>query len=88
MRYAALSTAMILGLLCAAGPAAAGADDAKWISQCLQDNASANVPVETITKYCSCMNSKMDDNETQSITQWEKTHPAEQKECDAVAGWK
>jgi hypothetical protein len=34
------------------------------------------------------MNEKMDDNETQSITAWEKTHPEEQKACDEVAGWK
>ncbi len=36
----------------------------------------------------SNMNEKMDSNETQSITQWEKTHPNEEKECDAKAGWK
>jgi len=31
---------------------------------------------------------KMSDNETQSITQWEKTHATERKACDAEAGWK
>ena len=39
-------------------------------------------------KYCTCMNNKMSDNETQSITQWEKTHATERKACDAEAGWK
>jgi hypothetical protein len=35
-----------------------------------------------------CMNNKMSDNETQSITQWEKSHAAERKACDAEAGSK
>ena len=34
---------------------------------------------EVVLKYCTCMNNKMSDNETQSITQWEKTHVAERK---------
>jgi hypothetical protein len=34
------------------------------------------------------MNEKMGSNETQSVTQWEKAHPNEEKECDAKAGWK
>lgn len=38
--------------------------------------------------YCVCMNEKMDNNESQSITQWEKSHPAERKACDAQAGWR
>ena len=41
-----------------------------------------------ILKYCTCMNNKMDNNETQSITQWEKTHVAERKACDKVSGWR
>lgn len=34
------------------------------------------------------MNEKMSDNETKSITEWEKTHPKEEAECSAKAGWK
>ena len=34
------------------------------------------------------MNNKMDDNETQSITQWEKTHHTERDACSKAAGWK
>jgi hypothetical protein len=34
------------------------------------------------------MNEKMDENETQSITRWEKSHPAEPKACDKQARWK
>jgi hypothetical protein len=66
---------------------AATTDDVKWINQCVADNkgdAAANV----VLKYCTCMNNKMSDNETQSITQWEKTHVAERKACDKEAGWK
>ena len=43
---------------------------------------------EVILKYCTCMNEKMDNNESQSITQWEKTHVAERKACDKESGWK
>ena len=66
---------------------AATTDDVKWINRCVADNkgdASAGV----VLKYCTCMNNKMSDNETQSITQWEKTHVAERKACDRQAGWK
>jgi hypothetical protein len=45
-------------------------------------------PREVVLKYCTCMNNKMDDNETLSITAWEKIHVAEAKACDREAGWK
>ena len=84
--------ATMLILLAALSVAATAAtatttDDVKWINQCVADNkgdAAANV----VLKYCTCMNNKMSDNETQSITQWEKTHVAERKACDKEAGWK
>jgi hypothetical protein len=66
---------------------AATTDDVKWINRCVNDNkgdASAGV----VLKYCTCMNNKMSDNETQSITAWEKTHVAERKACDQEAGWR
>lgn len=66
----------------------AGSDDAKWVAQCIADNKDAKVSIEVITKYCTCMNNKMDDNETLSITQWEKTHPKERTDCDKESGWK
>jgi hypothetical protein len=62
------------------------ADDLKWVNQCIDDNkggASATV----VRAYCICMNEKMDDNETRSITQWEKTHKAEMAACDKQSGW-
>jgi hypothetical protein len=34
------------------------------------------------------MNEKMDDNETRSITQWEKANPRSRRDCERQAGWK
>jgi hypothetical protein len=75
------------GLL-TSGAALAGPDDAKWVAQCVADNQNEKAEIEVITKYCTCMNSKMSDNETQSITQWEKTHAPERTACDKESGWK
>ena len=61
--------------------------DVKWINQCVRDNMG-DAPANVVLKYCTCMNNKMSDNETQSITQWEKTHVAERKACDREAGWR
>ncbi|MFP5221426.1 MAG: hypothetical protein ACLGSA_03990 [Acidobacteriota bacterium] len=65
----------------------ADADDAKWVAKCIADNKDAKVPVEVVTKYCTCMNNKMDSNETLSISAWEKTHPNERVACEKEAGW-
>ncbi|HIJ60134.1 MAG TPA: hypothetical protein HPP56_05910 [Nitrospirae bacterium] len=64
------------------------ADDIKWIAKCMDDNKNEGQTVEVVRKYCECMVSKMDENETRSVTQWEKSHPKERKECDKVSGWK
>ncbi len=65
------------------------ADDVKWINQCIDDNkGEAGATPAIVRTYCSCMNDKMDNNETQSITRWEKSHPAERKACEKQAGWK
>ncbi len=50
--------------------AAADSDDIKWISACVKDN-NGEAADTVIKKYCVCMNNKMPDDETQSITQWE-----------------
>ena len=63
------------------------ADDLKWINQCIADN-KGQASDAVIRKYCMCMNDKMSDNETRSITEWEKTHPAERTACDRESGWK
>ncbi|MBF0231106.1 MAG: hypothetical protein HQK63_16170 [Desulfamplus sp.] len=66
----------------------AGEDDTAWIAKCMQDNKKEGASTETVMKYCQCMNDKMSDNETQSITEWEKSHPKEMAECEKEAGWK
>jgi hypothetical protein len=63
-------------------------DDEKWINQCVKDNKDEGAKADVVLKYCTCMNDKMDNNETQSITQWEKTHVAERRACDREVGWK
>jgi hypothetical protein len=62
-------------------------DDVKWIAQCVKDNSDQGAKRLVVLKYCTCMNNKMTDDETQSITEWEKTHPEEQKACEGEAGW-
>ena len=63
-------------------------DDAAWIAQCEKDNAKEGAAAGTVTKYCSCMNNKMSEEEKKSVSEWEKTHQAEMKACEAEAGWK
>jgi hypothetical protein len=85
-----LTYAVLIAAGCAFAAGSAGAamtDDVKWINQCVKDNKGGAAD-EVVLKYRTCMNNKMSDNETQSITQWENTHVAERKACDAEAGWK
>jgi hypothetical protein len=83
------ATALFVAVSLFAGSAAVAAttDDVKWINACLKDN-KGDAPEAVVLKYCTCMNNKMSDNETRSITQWEKTHETERKACDKEAGWK
>jgi hypothetical protein len=82
--------ALGLGLLPAvASGQAMNADDVKWINQCIRDNqGEPGATPQIVRAYCVCMNEKMDNNESQSITQWEKSHPAERKACDKQSGWR
>ena len=83
--------ALALGATLASGVAGAQqmtADDLKWINQCVRDNQRGGATPEVVRKYCICMNEKMDDSETKSITQWEKSHPKEMAACDKESGWK
>lgn len=63
-------------------------DDVTWINKCIADNKKEGATEDVVRKYCVCMNNKMSDSETKSITEWEKTHPDEVKACDKEAGWK
>lgn len=85
---ASLFALSALAALSAATPAAASSDDAKWISQCVADNQDQGQTQGVVASYCACMNEEMSENETQSITQWEKTHKKEAEACSAKAGWK
>ncbi len=62
-------------------------DDAKWVAQCITDNQSEGQSIKTLTNYCGCMNNKMSSSETQSITEWEKSHKQEEEACSRAAGW-
>ena len=88
LAVAALLVAAPFVAIFAVSPALAGADDAAWIKRCVSDNADQKQTPEVLAAYCSCMNEKMSDSETLSITAWEKSHPAEEKACSTSAGWK
>ena len=64
------------------------ADDLKWINQCIGDNKNEGAKPDVVRKYCICMNEKMDENETRSISQWEKANPRARAACDKASGWK
>ena len=64
------------------------ADDTKWITACVSDNKDEGQSAPVVLKYCTCMNSKMDSNEIQSILEWEETHISEQRTCGRDAGWR
>ena len=87
MRSATVAVAVLSCFFASKALLAATADDVKWINQCVKDN-KGDAKEEVVLKYCTCMNNKMDNSETQSITQWEKVHVAERRACDREAGWK
>ena len=88
LSFSGLTTAAEEAKPAATPAAAASPDDMKWIAQCIMDNKDEGQPMEVVQKYCECMNSKMDDNENLSVTEWEKKHPQEEKECNEKSGWK
>ena len=83
--------AAVLAVCFAANPASAqkmNADDLKSVNKFIDDNKGEPGATPAIARaYCVCMNEKMDNNETRSITQWEKSHPNERKACDRQSGW-
>jgi hypothetical protein len=89
MKYIFLT---LMAALVAAAPAQAqrmNADDMKWINQCIDDNRSeAGGTPQIVRAYCMCMNEKMDDNETRSVTQWERANPGARRDCERKSGWK
>ena len=84
----AKSLACALVALTVGGAAFADSDDAKWIERCIKDNKNEGAKPDVVRKYCTCMNGKMEDSETRTITQWEQANPAAMKACEKEAGWK
>ena len=83
--------ALLAGAMLASGAAYAQkmtADDLKWINQCIQDNRRHGATPDIVRNYCICINEKMDDNETRTISQWERANPKAMADCDKEAGWK
>ena len=62
-------------------------DDRRWISQCIRDNADEGASRRVVTAYCTCMVNRMSNNETRSVTQWERVNPRARRECSREAGW-
>lgn len=89
MKYIfAVATVLAVSFSAVAPAVAQTNDDKKWVNQCLKDNADAKVSQDVVLAYCVCMNNKMDDNETRSISQWEKANPAAMAACEKASGWK
>jgi len=87
MKLAGIVFFAMVSAFTATSAGAATTDDVKWINQCVADN-KGDAADAVVLKYCTCMNNKMSNDETQSITQWEKSHPQERAACDKEAGWK
>ena len=89
MKLAALALGLVASIAAsnAAFAQAMNADDLKWVNQCIVDN-KGGASDAIIRKYCICMNEKMDNNETRSITEWEKANPRARAACDKESGWK
>ncbi len=78
---------LLLGAIFVNGAARADSDDKIWVAQCVRDNAGAEATTASLFRYCNCMMNKMDDEETQSVTEWEPTHAAEKAACRTKAKW-
>lgn len=87
-RFFGFAVAAFFGGAMTAGSAAAQTtDDVKWVNQCVRDSAGYAVSEQVKIMYCTCMVSKMDDNENRSVTQWERANPAARRDCARRAGW-
>jgi hypothetical protein len=87
VRFALAAIAAVM--ISSAASAQMTSDDLKWVNQCINDNKGEKGGTPAIVRaYCICMNEKMDDNETRSITQWEKANPSARVACEKQAGWK
>lgn len=88
MKPIVTSLCAAIALVSATAVFAQSADDKKWVNQCIKDNKGEGATPEVVYKYCVCMNDKMDETETRSISQWEKANPKAMRDCEKQAGWK
>ncbi len=85
---ATLATLFSLACMTVGGAAlAASPDDIKWVNQCVADSKGMGAREDVVLNYCICMVSKMSENETRSVTQWEKVNVTARNQCAAQAGW-
>ena len=59
------------------------------IDECIADNADEGQTPEVVSKYCECMDKRMGESETATVSAWEDqaAHDADEDACDAEAGW-
>ncbi len=88
MKIVTIAFLAVSSLMTCSAASAQTASDKKWVNKCVLDNKEAKAAASVVLAYCTCMNNKMSDNETLSITAWEKTHPVERAACDKESGWK
>lgn len=87
MMKSAIITLSFVSCLIASSASAQSTDDVKWVNQCVRDSAGYAVSQQVKIMYCTCMVSKMSDNETRSVSQWERANPAARDDCAKRAGW-
>ena len=85
----AIHTLFLIAFVAVSVPAlGASKDDKAWINRCISDNKDEGAQPKVIRAYCECMNNEMSDQETLSISAWEKKNPKTQAMCSKKAGWK
>lgn len=87
-RLSMLLLAVLIAPGCVTTGSSSSADDRRWINQCLRDNRDARVPTRMVRDYCTCMNDRMPNHETRSITQWERANPRAREACERRSGWR
>ena len=83
-----LSALLVAGSVIAVSQSYAATDDQKWIARCISDNKGEGAQPAVVRKYCECMTNEMSDNETLSVSAWEKKNPKVRDMCSKKAGWK
>jgi len=86
MRTMAIPSVAITALTVGGAAAQRQTDDVRWVNQCVRDSAGYNVSEQVKIMYYTCMVSKMSDNETRSVTQWERANPQARDDCARRAG--